>query len=526
MSIAYTFKVANEAWEFEQIKSLNYETFVEEIPHHAANASRTLTDAFDDENTYLICVRDKQVLAMLTVRDRRPFSLDKKLDHLDTYLPPGRSLCEIRLLAARKSIRNSRIVHGLLAETARYCQRQKYDLALICGVLEQLKLYRHMGFVPFGPVVGTGRASFQPMYLTAETHAASKTSFVQNSNAPANFLPGPVDLSVSVLRSLMAPPLSHRSDAYLHLHRDTQDRLEKLVGAGHVQIFTGSGTLANDVIAGQLSLLPGKGLILSNGEFGDRLIEQARCFGLTFETLSLPWGLPYEEHRLRETIRRTPGLQWLWTVYSESSTGMLNDIEPLKKIAKECGLHLCLDCISAIGNTPVNLQGVYLASACSSKGLRSIAGLALVFYNHTLTPPNKPLPVYLDLYGYEKAHGVPFTIPSNLVGALSASLKESDARLRFSHIAMLDHWLRSRLTRLGITPLVAEQAACPGIITLPLQKPLSSKTVGDRLRDAGFLLSYESHYLLERNWIQICLMSDISKPCLRDLVSAIEQIKQ
>jgi len=524
MPTLYTFKVADEAWEFEQIKSLNYETFVEEIPHHAANPSRTLTDSFHDENTYLICVRDKQVLAMLTVRDRRPFSLDKKLDHLDAYLPPGRSLCEIRLLAARKSIRKTRIIHSLFAETACYCQGQKYDLALICGVLEQLKLYRHIGFVPFGPVVGTGRASFQPMYLTVETHAASKTSFIDTREKPVNLLPGPIDLSAPVLRSLTAAPLSHRSDAYLQLHRDTQKRLQKLVGAGHVQIFTGSGTLANDVIAGQLSLLPGKGLILSNGEFGERLIEQARCFGLTFETLSLPWGRPYEEHRLRETLRRTPELQWLWTVYSESSTGVLNDLEPLKKMANECGLYLCLDCMSAIGNTPVNLEGVYLASACSSKGLRSIAGLALVFYSHTLTPPNKPLPVYLDLYAYEKAHGVPFSIPSNLVGALSESLKESNARRRFLHIARLDRWLRSRLTRLGITPLVAAEGACPSIITFPLQKPLSSRTVGDRLKDAGFLLSYESHYLLERNWMQICLMNEVSKPRLRELISALEQV--
>lgn len=522
MSIAYRFKLADEAWELEQIKRLNYETFVEEIPQHAADPSGTLTDAFHDENTYLICVHDKQVLAMLAVRGQRPFSLDKKLDRLDAYLPPDRTLCEVRLLAARKSIRNTRIIRGLIAETVRYCLSQNYDTALISGVLSRLKLYNHLGFVPFGPVVGKDGARFQPMYLTLEAHTAAKTSFVRDDDGPTNFLPGPVQLSASVHKALSAPPLSHRCDEYLDLHHNTQDLLKQLVGAEQVQIFTGSGTLANDVIAGQLSLLPGKGLILSNGEFGQRLIQQARCFGLTVETLVLPWGQPYEEHRLRDTIRQTPGLQWLWTVHSESSTGRLNDLNLLKTIAKECGLYLCLDCISSIGNAPVNLQEVYLASACSSKGLGSLAGLAIVFYDHPLSPPTRPLPVYLDLYTYEQAKGVPFSIPSNLIAALNTALQENSLTQRLSRIVTRDRRMRNTLARLELTPLIESSGACPGFLTIPLQAPRCSRTIGDRLKNAGFLLSYESRYLLERNWIQICLMSDISKTRLRAFAIALE----
>lgn len=524
MSISYRFKLADKPWELEQIKRLNYETFVEEIPQHAADSSGTLTDVFHDENTYLICVQNKQVLAMLAVRGQRPFSLDKKLDHLDAYLPPGRTLCEVRLLAARKTVRNTRIIPGLIAETIRYCLSQNYDTALISGVLSQLRLYKHLGFVPFGPVVGKDGARFQPMYLTLEAHTAAKTSFVRDDDRPTNFLPGPVQLSASVRETLSAPPLSHRCDEYLDLHHNTQDLLKQLVSAEHVQIFTGSGTLANDVIAGQLSLLPGRGLILSNGEFGQRLIKQARCFGLTFETLLLPWGQPYEEHRLRDTIRQTPGLQWLWTVYSESSTGMLNDIALLKNVTKDGGLYLCLDCVSSIGNIPVNLHDVYLASACSSKGLRSMGGLALVFYNHILSSPDKPLPVYLDMYVYEQAQGVPFSIPSNLVAALAAALKECDLPERLSRIEMFDRRLRCKLARLGLTPLVSGSAAFPSIITIPLQTPLCSRSIGDRLKNAGFLVSYQSHYLLERNWIQICLMSDIPKHRIRTFISALEHV--
>jgi len=43
-----------------------------------------------------------------------------------------------------------------------------------------------------------------------------------------------------------------------------------LTGARNTEMVLGSGTLANDVVAAQLSLERGPGLILSNGEFGER----------------------------------------------------------------------------------------------------------------------------------------------------------------------------------------------------------------------------------------------------------------
>ncbi len=520
----YTFKIASEPWEFEQILSLNYETFVEEIPQHPANPHRILRDAFHDENTYIICTKEQQVLGMLAVRGKRPFSLDKKLENLDAYLPEGLTPCEVRLLAVKKDVRRSRIIRGLLAKTTAYCLEQGYDTALISGYLNQVPLYRHLGFVPFGPIVGSGQARFQPMYLTIEHHAAAKTSFVPQNLVPVNLLPGPVELSRTVRDALASPPISHRSKEYLQLHRQTQELLTKLVGAKSVQIMTGSGTLANETVAAQLTLLPGRGLILSNGEFGERLIHQACRFGLDFETLRLPWGNAFEDQILRQTIEQIPTLTWIWAVCCETSTGMLNDLTLLKGLAGRYRLHLCLDCISAVGNVPLDLSDVYLASACSSKGLRSAAGLALVFYNHTLTPPSRPLPAYLDLYAYEQADGVPFTIASNWVKALATALNECDYPCRFSQIASLDRWLRKKLSGSGLFPLVPEEKACPGILTLPLQKPHDSRTIGDHLKKAGFWVSYESRYLLERNWIQICLMSPVSQSRLRPLLDTLKQV--
>ena len=57
-----TYKIASEPEEMEQIYRLNYETFVEEIPQHQENQSRSLIDKFDKENIYMIAKKDGKVV--------------------------------------------------------------------------------------------------------------------------------------------------------------------------------------------------------------------------------------------------------------------------------------------------------------------------------------------------------------------------------------------------------------------------------------------------------------------------------
>ena len=149
------FKFASEEWEFEQIHRLNYKTFVEEIPQHLASPAQRLVDKFHAENTYLICLCGKKLAGMLAARGKRPFSLDQKLAHLDSFLPANRSVCEIRLLAIEKKFRGAQVLQGILALLWQHFIEKGYDLAIISGTTRQFKLYQHLGFVPFGQI---GRA--------------------------------------------------------------------------------------------------------------------------------------------------------------------------------------------------------------------------------------------------------------------------------------------------------------------------------------------------------------------------------
>jgi len=165
----YTIKFADSNDEFDQIFALNYRTFVEEIPQHEANDAKTLKDKFHENNTYILCKYCQNIAGMVACCARRPFSLDAKVERLDSYLPPYRNICEVRLLAVKKEYRHTRVFVLLLRALIEHLRTSKFDLAVISGTTRQLTMYKKIGFQPFHQLVGKPGAYYQPMYITGET---------------------------------------------------------------------------------------------------------------------------------------------------------------------------------------------------------------------------------------------------------------------------------------------------------------------------------------------------------------------
>ncbi len=154
--------------DHDAIHALNYRTFVEEIPQHEPNATRRHVDRFHDENVYAVYEVNGRIIGMISGRTQRPFSLDQKLGRVDHYLPVGRTPVEIRLLAVEPAFRASRVFAQLIGFMSQYFLANGFDLGIMSGTTRQLRLYRHLGFHAFGPLIGTEQASYQPMYITAE----------------------------------------------------------------------------------------------------------------------------------------------------------------------------------------------------------------------------------------------------------------------------------------------------------------------------------------------------------------------
>ncbi|WP_159881898.1 GNAT family N-acetyltransferase [Paenibacillus puerhi] len=522
--MAIRYRTAETQRDMEQIFRLNYETFVEEIPQHEPNEARLLVDRFHAENTYILAVDGERVAGMLAVRDRRPFSLEEKIDGFEGLLPfrPER-MVEIRLLAVDKAYRGSRLLYGLIRYLDRYMESRDYEMAVISGTTRELRLYEHLGFIPFGGLVGSEQARYQPMYMTPSSYESSRAyGLIQKA---VSFMAGPVEIIPEVTRALLRRPIPHRSQAFLRLHETVRRKLAALTGAGSVDILLGSGTLANDAIAGELRRTGGRGLILANGEFGQRLLRHAQRWELEHDSLTAAYGEPYDYGQVEAAVEKG-AYAWLWFVHGETSTGVLNDLERLKAIARRHGLSLAADCVSSLGAVPLDLSGVRWASGVSGKALGSYTGLSFILRGMQDTPladaaATPGIPPYVDASLYHHAEGVPFSQSSNLLAALQAALSVYEHGDPFGvQSARLDR-MRDAVEALGLQVLASREHQTPYMLTLVLPERLASRRLGEYMGDQGFELQYESEYLLARNWVQMACMGGLKD---RDLSRMLEHL--
>ncbi|MGW5981976.1 aminotransferase class V-fold PLP-dependent enzyme [Bacillus mycoides] len=513
------YKVADQAWEFESIHKLNYKTFVEEIPQHEETKDRVRIDRFHEENTYLICLDDDKLVGMVALRGKRPFSLDYKIPNLDFYLQEhGENVYEIRLLSVEREYRNGRALLGLIRFLHRYLLLNGYELALISATTGELPLYEQMGFKFFHTLVGTEEAAFQPMYVTPAMFEESSVGGIMTKEY--TFLPGPVDIEENVRKAFSTKPISHRSKSFQVTMENVKKRLLQMTKAKRVQIMLGTGTLANDAIALQLNSLKGKGLVLTNGEFGNRLVGHATRAQLHYDTHKKEMAEPFLYTEL-EKIMATGNYEWLWFVHHETSTGMLNNLEELKILCKKYQMKLCVDCISSIGAIPINLKDVYFASGVSGKAIKSYTGLSFVFHNH-IVKVNEAVPAYMDIGMYEENESIPYSHSWNLIYALQEALKIFEDEMVFEKIKETYTYSEQAITNMGLNLVSPKEHAAPIIVTIQLNEDQSSKALGDALALQGYIVHYESAYLQKNNWIQIACLNHYKERDMKRMLNCLQ----
>jgi aspartate aminotransferase-like enzyme len=538
----YVFKLAETEPEFEEIHCLNYRTFVAEISQHADPGGGALVDKFHAKNAYLIAVRGGRVVGMLGVHDRPPFSVAERLPEPAVLERPGTRPLEVRLLAIEPAERNTPMFLGLMWFMHDYAQQRGYTHLFISGIEERVELYERMGFTRLGPAVRSGQAFFVPMALTVgqlppkaqklkkfwESHiereggGRSQRTGPRPGRDPAAevcLLPGPVTTSAAVRRAFHEPPIYHRGPEFIARFVHNRRTLAALARGRDVAILNGSGTLANECVAATLAAdaRPARGVLLSNGEFGQRLARQATRFGLSPRVLSWPWGQPWDLEEVADALAQEPPGSWVWGVHQESSTGVLNDLPGLVRVARARDVRVCVDCVSSLGAVPLDLSGVYLATGATGKSLGAYAGAALIFADARALAriDRSQVPSYFDLAAALASDGPCYTFPSPTLRALEAALADyatpEKAQARYERYAALGAYVRQQLRELGLEPVAPEGWACPVVTTFAPPGDEPSGAFVERCRAWGFVIGGQSGYLAERRLVQIATMGAVGR---------------
>jgi len=274
--------------------------------------------------------------------------------------------------------------------------------------------------------------------------------------------PGPTPVPPEVLAAGAEPVLHHRGPDFRALMLRVLGRLQEVCRTQNdVLVFTASGSGAFESAIVNL-LSPGdRVLAVSAGEFGERWAATATAYGADVQDLRYSWGETPRPDDLRARVSET-GAEVVFLVHSETSTGVVADVQALAQTAREAGALTVVDAVSSLGAVPLETDawGLDVVVAGSQKALMTPPGLSLTTVSPAAwercartTSPR----VYFDwakLRASLETGTTPFTPAVSLVVSLDKALEmllEEGLEAAFARHAALGRACREGAKAMGLT---------------------------------------------------------------------------
>ena len=195
------------------------------------------------------------------------------------------------------------------------------------------------------------------------------------------FTPGPTPVPPQVLEAMSRPIIHHRSSDFREILQRTFDRLGEVYRTeGDVLLYTSSGTGGMESAISNLTRPGDRVVVVSAGHFGERWAAMAASFGCEVDTIDYEWGDTPSADDLAARLSETGGAKVVFLTHSETSTGVVADVQSLGAAAKEAGALVVVDAVSSLGAVPLETDswGLDAVVSGSQKALMTPPGLATV----------------------------------------------------------------------------------------------------------------------------------------------------
>ncbi|HDR9880357.1 alanine--glyoxylate aminotransferase family protein [Burkholderia cenocepacia] len=193
--------------------------------------------------------------------------------------------------------------------------------------------------------------------------------------------PGPTEVPHEILLAGAREVLHHRSPQMEELVGFTNERLKawfRTTQPVYTMLSSGTGAMeasvCNPFSAGD------KVLVVKNGYWGERFTSIATAYGLTVVPIEAPWGQGVDVGRIAEAAARHPDAAGILVTYSETSTGILNDVRSIGELFRGTETLVIVDAISALIAHPLDMDawGLDIVTAASHKGFMMPPGLSFI----------------------------------------------------------------------------------------------------------------------------------------------------
>ncbi|MBD2138647.1 alanine--glyoxylate aminotransferase family protein [Anabaena sp. FACHB-1237] len=347
-------------------------------------------------------------------------------------------------------------------------------------------------------------------------------------------IPGPTPVPEAALLALAKHPIGHRSGEFSSMMAEVTENLKWLhQTTSDVLMLNVSGTGA--VEAGIINFLSAGDRVLvgNNGKFGERWVEVAQAFGLNVETITAEWGKPLDPQKFAEVLEADTNkeIKAVIITHSETSTGVINDLETINSHVKKHGQALIIvDAVTSLGAYNVNVDGLGLdvVASGSQKGYMIPPGLGFVSVSPKAWEAYKTATLpkyYLDLGKYRKStakNTTPFTPPVNLIVALHTTLgmmKKEGLESIFARHERQKNATRAAMKALNLPLYAADECASPAITAVEIAEADKLRSVMKKRFDIA--LAGGQDHLSNK----IFRIGHLGFVCDRDILSCIAALE-
>lgn len=261
---------------------------------------------------------------------------------------------------------------------------------------------------------------------------------VSELNPPERILlgPGPAGIPPRVLRAMATPLLGHLDPAFLGIMEDVVHLLRETFQTSNQLTIPISGTGSAGMEAAICNMVePGDTVVVGiMGYFGQRIAEMASRYGARVVTIDGEWGKPLQPEQLQRTLKGLGNVQVVAVVHAETSTGVLQPLQDIARLARDKGALFLVDTVTSLGGEDVRVDDwdIDICYSGTQKCIGAPPGLAPI----TLSPraaevlrsrKTKVTSWYLDMsllqqyWGSDRVYH--HTAPISMVYALREALR-------------------------------------------------------------------------------------------------------
>ncbi|WP_299089358.1 2-aminoethylphosphonate--pyruvate transaminase [uncultured Metabacillus sp.] len=353
--------------------------------------------------------------------------------------------------------------------------------------------------------------------------------------------PGPLSTSESV-REAMRKDWCTWDHEYMLLVQKIRQHLVNLATHQRSEytsvLMQGSGTFTVESVIG--SVIPreySKLLIATNGAYGNRIIQMAEILGIQTVISRTKENEPTNLYEIEKFLQADPAITHVAVVHCETTTGILNPVEDVCKLAKAYNKNTIVDAMSSFGGIELDVHEWKIDFLISSanKCIQGVPGFGFVIakteelekcegISHSLS---------LDLYDQwktmEDSNGKwRFTSPTHVVRAFYQALieleEEGGVTARNKRYRENQTILVEGMRECGFMPFVLQEYQSPIITSfLHPNDDFEFNAFYQHLKEEGFVI-YPGK-VSEVLTFRIGTIGEVDKYDISRLIQSIKKIK-